>query len=769
MLFRSMSFWCKRGETGREHAIYGATNGGGETFFVAFYPDDIEAYISTGRNHVTNAVFRDPSAWYHIVQVFDSANATADDRFITYVNGVRQTTSTNSVTQNDTTGWNTSGVTGYFGKNYGAWFGDSRDHFDGYLAEANFIDGQALDPTYFGETKNGIWIAKEYTGTYGNNGFYFDFSDSSALGDDKSGNGNDWTSSGLASTDVVLDSPTNNFPIILDDKGGTSQVYSEGNLHANIGSNSYAAKSSMFVPMDSGKWYVEALSDATSGSGAGLGTYTPDSMNTLSSISYYFTGNIVLATDMIHYYSSGSIYNAGSSVQSSLTTVGDKDIIGMLIDTDAKTVQFYVNGTASGTAESMANTTDPVAAQLHGHNSRPFMFNFGTDSSFANRKTSGSANATDANGIGDFYYTPPAGAKAICSDNLPEPSISPLHGEQPEDYFNTVLYTGNGSSQAITVGFAPDLVWVKNRSAVANGIINDTIRGAGVSLQTPSTSAELGSAGDLFDSLDSNGFTVNALYSGSVNPSTNKSADTYVSWNWLAGGTGVSNTDGSITSTVSANQTAGFSVVGYTGTGSATTVGHGLSSAPEMVIVKNRSVVDGWLVWHEGLSSGTSYLLLHSTNAQASNSAYFNGLPTSSVFNIGTSTNTNGSGNNLIAYCFHSVAGYSLCSSYTGNGSSDGTFVHCGFRPAWIMFKRTDSTGNWWIIDNKRDITNQMSNILLADDSTAEFNTGTGWPGIDYVSNGFKLRGSAGGINTSGGSYIFLAFAEAPFKLANAR
>jgi hypothetical protein len=175
----TMSFWCKRGEIGREHAIYGAANGGGETFFVAFYPDDIEAYISSGRNHVTNAVFRDPSAWYHIVQVFDSANATADDRFITYVNGVRQTTSTNSVALNDTTAWNTSGVTGYFGKNYGAWFGDSRDHFDGYLANVSFIDGTALDPTSFGEYEDTLWKPKSDADitslTFGTNGFYLPF------------------------------------------------------------------------------------------------------------------------------------------------------------------------------------------------------------------------------------------------------------------------------------------------------------------------------------------------------------------------------------------------------------------------------------------------------------------------------------------------------------------------------------------------------------------------------------------------------------------
>jgi hypothetical protein len=188
-----------------------------------------------------------------------------------------------------------------------------------------------------------------------------------------------------------------------------------------------------------------------------------------------------------------------------------------------------------------------------------------------------------------------------------------------------------------------------------------------------------------------------------------------------------------------------------------------------MIIVKNRTSALGWPVYHSA-NGATKFMQLEITNAvQTASTVWQDTAPTSSVFSVGTSTYVNQSSSNFIAYCFAEVEGYSKIGSYTGNGSSNGTFVHCGFRPAWVMFKRTDTTGNWWMIDSKRDITNQMSNILLADSSSAEFNTGTGWPGIDYVSNGFKLRGSAGGINASGGSYIFLAFAEAPFKSANAR
>jgi hypothetical protein len=569
----------------------------------------------------------------------------------------------------------------------------------------------------------------------------------------------------------VLDSPTNNFPIILDDKGGTSQVYSEGNLHANISSNSYAAKSSMFVPMDSGKWYVEALSDATSGSGAGLGTYTPDSMNTLS-ISYYFNGNIVLATDMIHYYSDGRIYNGGSSVQSSLTTVGDKDIIGMLIDTDAKTVQFYVNGTASGTAETMVNTTDPVAAQLHGHNSRPFMFNFGTDSSFANRKTSGSANATDANGIGDFYYTPPTGAKAICSKNLPSGAINTLNNETPEDYFNTVLYTGIGGTQSVTgVGFQPDFVWFKRRSAIAEHGWHDVVRGVSKIIGSDITNAEIDRP-TYVTSFDSDGFSF-----GDNVSNYNASGSTYVAWNWKAGGTGVSNTDGDITSTVSVGATSQqnwFSVVSYTGTLSSTgtaSVGHGLSVRPKMVIYKSRNVTGGdagdWSIWHDDLSSD-NYILRFDTAAELNKSGNgdMSSLFTTTTFGTNWTSGINVTGNNYIAYCFANAEGLCKVGSYTGNGSSDGTFVFTGHKPSFLLIKETGNANSWELFDTARDPDNVASQRLFPNTSAAEATTN---PSLDILSNGFKTRAGNTGINRSGGSYIFLSISEQPFKFANAR
>jgi hypothetical protein len=706
---------------------------------------------------ITNAVFRDPSAWYHITCKVDVTTGTSANAI--YVNGVEQSLSTD--TSSNTNTFISSTGTHYIGQ----W--EAGGSFDGYMADFNFIDGQALDATSFGELKSNIWIPKDTSGlTFGTMGFRLQFGDSAAIGDDTSGNTNDWTVNNLVASDVVLDSPTNNFPIILDDKGGTSQVYSEGNLHANISTNSYAAKSSMFVPMDSGKWYVEALSDATSGSGAGLGTYTPDSMNTLSSISYYFTGNIILATDMIHYYSSGQIYNAGSSVQSGLTTVGDKDIIGMLIDTDAKTVQFYVNGTASGTAETMANTTDPVAAQLHGHNSRPFMFNFGTDSSFANRKTSGSANATDANGIGDFYYTPPTGAKAICSENLPSGAINTLNDETPKDYFNTVLWTGdNTNNRQITgVGFQPSLVVAKSRPAISGFNWADAVRGGTKYLQSNTTNAE-GTA-NIIMSFDSDGFSVGDGNGYDVN----KSGEAVVGWSWKANGSGVSNTDGSIASTVSVGATSQqnwFSIVDFTGAGAAGTVGHGLGVVPSFIVYKRRSSGgDNWVVYHDGISSSENGgIYLNLTNVWNSDSSLWNNTaPTSSVFSVGTYGGA--SGENRIAYCFANAENLCRVGSYTGNGSTDGTFVFTGHKPSFLLIKETGNANSWELFDTARDPDNVASQRIFPNSSIAEATTN---PSLDILSNGFKARAGNTGINRSGGSYIFLSISEQPFKFANAR
>jgi hypothetical protein len=329
---------------------------------------------------------------------------------------------------------------------------------------------------------------------------------------------------------------------------------------------------------------------------------------------------------------------------------------------------------------------------------------------------------------------------------------------KPTDYFNTVLYTGNGSTNAITgVGFQPDWLWVKCRSNANGGQIFDALRTTN-SLSTNETAAEADRSGDGFTSLDSDGFTMNGSGSGG---NTNASSRTYVAWNWLAGNSTSSNSDGGTSSTVSVNTTAGLSVVGWAGAGSATTVGHGLGVAPKVVLVKNRSEVYGWQMYHESLGNG-KYLSLNNTDAVATSSQSWNDTsPTSSVFSVGASDSNNKSGNNIIAYCLAEKQGYSKFGSYTGNGNADGTFVYTGFKPAWVMIKKTSSsTGRgWYIWDNKRIGYNVKNYNLEANAADAEDTTER----IDLLSNGFKWRSSNLIVNESGINYIFLAFAENPF------
>jgi hypothetical protein len=327
----------------------------------------------------------------------------------------------------------------------------------------------------------------------------------------------------------------------------------------------------------------------------------------------------------------------------------------------------------------------------------------------------------------------------------------------PTDYFNTVLYTGNGSTNAITgVGHQPDFTWIKRRNSAEGHILIDSVRGVDKRLGSNVTSAE--STVTYFTSFDTDGFTVNG-----TNVATNASGGTFCAWNWLAGGTASSNTDGSITSSVSANTTAGFSIVSYTGNGSAgSTIGHGLGQKPDFIIVKARNnASQNWLIYHSDLGAG-KYLFMNTNGTVTTNNNVWNGTePTSSVFSVESNNASNGSGVTYIGYCFVEKKGYSKFGSYTGNGNADGTFVYTGFKPAWIMVKRTDATEVWHILDNKRDPFNKNADWKYLDpaSSGAEYDNNQ----HDFLSNGFKIRAAGANSNASGASHIYMAFAENPF------
>ena len=325
------------------------------------------------------------------------------------------------------------------------------------------------------------------------------------------------------------------------------------------------------------------------------------------------------------------------------------------------------------------------------------------------------------------------------------------------DYFNTKLYTGNGGTQSISsVGFQPDWTWLKQRNGTSNHRCYDAVRGATKQIYPNLTNAENTDTNGL-TSFDSDGFSL-GNESGH-----NGSGQTYVAWNWLANGAGSSNTDGSITSTVSVNTTSGFSIVTYSGTGSAGTVGHGLGSVPKMMIIKNRDNTQGWATYHHTQGAG-NYLDLSSTNTvQAGSSIFNNTTPTSSVFSVATSGWTNDSGNNIIAYCFAEKKGFSKFGSYTGNGNADGTFVYTGFKPAFIMSKMTSSADNWVIQDNQRLTYNSTGYTLNPNANNVE---NTNYP-LDILSNGFKQRTANATTNQSGQTFIYMAFAEAPLVGTN--
>ena len=327
--------------------------------------------------------------------------------------------------------------------------------------------------------------------------------------------------------------------------------------------------------------------------------------------------------------------------------------------------------------------------------------------------------------------------------------------KKPSDYFNTKLYTGTGASQSITgVGFQPDWTWIKNRDGTDWHILTDSVRGATKELYSNATNAEATNVNQL-TSFDSDGFSIGGA------SETGRSSNNFASWNWLASNTTASNTDGSITSTVSANTTSGFSIVSYTGTGSVATVGHSLGTTPSMIIIKNRSGVADWLVYHKSIGN-TGGLYLNSTGVTVTASGFFNNTsPTSSVFTIGTGGTPNNNGSNYIAYCFAEVKGFSKMGSYVGNGNADGTFVYTGFKPAWLLVKQTTGASqNWYLWDNKRDTFNVTDTPLKPDEALAE--SGIGAYNIDLLSNGFKFRGTETQINASGQTYIYMAFAEEP-------
>ena len=762
----TFSTWIKRSGLSADQDMFGIRIDGNNQF--RFYFDssnNLDVYNqvsgSITARLITTQVFRDTSAWYHLVLAIDTTNATAGDRMRLYANGLEITTFLTDIqpTQNSDTYIDTANnhFIGFFGVASG----------NQYMTEINFIDGQQLTPSSFGETnaQTGVWQPKSYSGSYGTNGFYLNFSDNSnttaaTLGKDNSGNGNNWTPNNFSvtagvSNDSLVDSPTSygtDTGVGGEVRGNYATLNSiallgncsstDGNLIGSITVSSGGIAAYSTIGMSSGKWYWEVTPTVSSaymiGIGkAGISTGTnPFDWQTAFGFGY-FSNN-------------GNRYNnsLNTAYGASYTT---NDVIGVALDMDAGTLAFYKNGTSQGTAFTGLSGTYYAMLQNPGATGT-MAFNFGQRS---------------------FASTAPSGFKALCTQNLPTPTIGATTVTQAGKFFNPVLYSGNGTTQSITgVGFQPDWVWIKSRNnGSTNHSLYDVIRGAGKVLFTNGTEPEY-TVNDL-TSFNADGFSVSTV--GATRIETNASGYTYVGWNWKANGAGSTNTAGTITSTVSANTTSKFSVVTYTGTGSAATVGHGLGATPQMIIGRSRTNNGfNWGVWHTSLQSlygNTAWIRINTTGGYDTTYDVFDPQNnTSSVFGIGSEGTMNQSGSNIVAYCFAEVAGYSSFGYFTGNGSANGEFVFTGMRPAYVMIKVASAATPWLVFDSIRNTYNAADNILYPNTSGAEDKgVGTNPLGVDFLSNGFKIRTTDAWANYNGERIIYAAFATSPFKYSLAR
>jgi hypothetical protein len=770
----TISFWYKHaGQSGSNMYYFTAYSSDSSVAGIYRYPQagaatdhQIRAF-STGDTSVvqTSNQFRDFSAWGHLVLRIDTTQSTDTDRVRWYHNGVLADISSTGLhypDQNETTVWN-----GQVAHLIGGYKSSQVLPYDGYFAEFIMADGQSYAPTQFGESKNGVWIPKDPSGTtFGNNGFHLKFESSSDLGNDSSGNNNDFTVSSLSAHDQMIDTPTfnsssngGNFATLGPLWKTPDMTFSEGNLKANTTTNNRGVMSNWEVP-DGDKWYWEIYPTIASGEqwlvGINYATvnFTSDRGGRATGVSYdSFDGKKRVDN------------NTASSYGSSWAT---GDIIGIAVDRVNDTIQFYKNGSGQGTIDiSGINNTEffPWCGCGGGSGDNIIVYNFGQDGTFAGSTTAG--GNSDDTGYGNFKYSVPSGFKALCTGNLPvADAVDPAQTDDdyPQKLFNAIAYSGDGGG-SFTTGFQPDLVWVKRRNGSQSNGLFDSSRGTSKVLNSDGTGEEATSSG--LTSFDSTGYTMGNFY--------NQSGNTYVSWSWRAnGGTTSTDSNGSVSSTVQADPSGSFSMVKFIGgiSGAGTeTVGHGLNKAPSLIMnfcYDDLGGGDGnrW-VRSDGLTNWNYVLKLNGNAAPLDKSGNGNmSAPTSTVFSINNTDILGAGSQKIISYCFAN-SDWIKSGKYEGNGNADGPFVYTGFRPALVVNKRIDSTGHWLVHDDARDTYNPSKEILLWSGGDAEFNSAN--DRVDFLSNGFKMRSSNTGINGSGNDYIYLAMAHNPFKYATAR
>ena len=718
-------------------------SGGGTNRNLMMYLDSsnrITSYFNSGgTNYNTGA---SPTLalnqWHHIATEKDGSN------FRLYLNGVCVSTNVNTPTAGNTSAvpFTIGAETESGGTTTGADYG-----IDGYIQDVRVYKDLA-------KYKGGFDVPKPYTPV------------------------------GIESWRQVSDTCKNNFATLNPLSYQTTGTYgssvpalTNGNLTYTHGQGGQWERSNSTMGVSEGKWYFEfeVVTRPVTGNTENWAVGLRESD---SSSFYGETDGFEDLGDHVYWIDAGTAKivsnqdrSAGST--SGITAAANGDIINIAFEKTATALKvwFGKNGTyfnsgnpATGSNPAVNHSTTstfiiPAVAyyRYSGQEQPVATFNFGQNPAFSGTKIAGTY--TDSNGKGLFKYQPPTDFLALCEDNLPTPAIA-----DPGEHFKTVIYRGTGSSRAVTgVGFKPDFIWCKSRTNTEGHIIFDSIRGPEKRLLAMGTQTESTSSGGVM-SFDDDGYSTKQ-YTG-----TNQSGQDYVAWCWKAGGAAVTNTDGTITSQVSANQTAGFSIVSYTGTGSAGTVGHGLGKAPSLIITKHRAGTSlgnvNWNVCTSLVPGG--YLELNTTVAH--------NPVTDRYVTAGTNTNSfpggyvhfNDSNRTYISYCWAEIEGYSKFGSYTGNGNIDGPFVYCGFKPAFLMIKRTDTTGEWWMYDSSRGSTNPIPRMLMANSASIEQEDSASYL-LDFVSNGFKWRSGLAASNGNGGSFIFMAIAESPFQTANAK
>ena len=701
----------------------------------------------------------DATAWYHFVISVDTTQGTNSDRVKIYINGVQDPNATQSH------GWPSQNLETRFFKDNFRWGaadgnGNPSSNARVYFADIHGIDGTAYNATDFGyfENQTGLWKPKKFTGSYGSKGFHLEFKDNSsttALAYDTSGNANHFTSNNFSvasgiSNDSMLDTPTNNWCIWNYHTEVSDITLSEGNLKAVSGADSWPAIFGTHGA-SGGKWYYEAIGADNTRWGLGWSTeeFKSGTSNTFS------VGHFAYSQDPLTLYQDGS--NVAINGTPAFTT---GNVLQIATDIDAGKTWFGINNTwvnaSNGSAGDPAAGTNPtITFSEKGQKHYPKMIN-------------NLGNVSVNFGQQGFTYTPPDGFQALNSKTLA--TVNAAGVVRPQRHFETLIYDGDGSASRDITGleFRPDVVWIKNRSQASTHSWQDSIIGFGddKTLRVDTSNA-LDTNGNLYGYVNHtlpNGFNVNGGSDhGSSRVNSSSSGAKHVAWCWKAGGAAVSNSDGSITSSVSVNTEAGFSIMSYTGNGTdGATVGHGLGATPQWVMIKNKSTSSrDWIIHHPNLDSGKT-IFLNSNGTQLTNAG-----GTATNFNNSTIRLDSGSsglfginhnGDNYVAYCWTEIPGYTKFGKYKGNGSSEGRFLHLGFKPAFVLIKRFDDGYSWYQIDNKRDTVNPVHENLYANSNMSTYDYTVG----DFLSNGIKFRNTGSDTNASGATMIYLAWAEEP-------